>query len=208
MLLKFSISILLLGSSIKSTAQEYIKVHFLYGSKPLNEYKESEKKWFGGKLGGHVGIEVDAEQIVSFVPKGKLHIFSHRTNRHSTFVVHSSEGFYKIFGDADSVKRAIIYIPTSQTAKVNLDSIFESYFRDVPYDYAFFGMRCGAATYEILAQFGVLDQYPIGKVWRKIFYPRKLRKRLFKKASDNGWLVVTGEGSIKRKWEKDKYRIK
>lgn len=204
MLFRYSIFILLVALPLSSLAQEtYLKIHFLYGSRPLKQYKDSEQKWFGGILGGHVGIESDGEQVISFVPKGKLHIFSHRSERNGTFAIHSTESFYQIFGDADSVKKVIVYIPINQTVKANLDSIFEDYLDGVPYDYAFFGMRCGAATYEILAQLGVLEKYPLGKVWRKIFYPRKLRKRLLKIALDNNWLVVRGEGSIKRKWERD-----
>jgi len=204
MLLRNSIFILLVTLSLSTLAQEvHLKIHFLYGSKPLKQYKESEQKWFGGILGGHVGIESEGERVVSFVPEGKLHIFSHRNKRNSTFAIHSTESFYNIFGDTDSVKRIIVYIPINQTVKVKLDSIFENYLDGVPYDYAFFGMRCGAATYEILAQLGVLENYPLGKVWRRIFYPRKLRKRLLKLALNNDWLVVRGEGSIKRKWERD-----
>ena len=39
--------------------------------------------------------------------------------------------------------------------------------------------------------------------YKKIFYPKKLRKRLFKKATENGWKIVRQDGSIKRKWEQD-----
>ena len=38
-------------------AQELIKIHFLYGSKPAKGYKDSESKAFVGIKGGHVNIE-------------------------------------------------------------------------------------------------------------------------------------------------------
>lgn len=61
--------------SVLSYSQDsaYLKVHFLYGSKPLKKYKATEQKWFGGILGGHVGIEGDDDKIVNFLPKGKFH---------------------------------------------------------------------------------------------------------------------------------------
>lgn len=64
-------------------------------------------------------------------------------------------------------------------------------------------MRCGSSTYEILAQLGILKSYSHKKTVRKIFYPRKLRKRLFKKAKKNNWTVSREEGIDTRKWEKD-----
>jgi hypothetical protein len=64
-------------------------------------------------------------------------------------------------------------------------------------------MRCGAAAYDILGQLDVLTSYSYRKTYRKIFYPKKLRKRLFKKAKEYAWKVVRQDSSIKRKWEKD-----
>jgi hypothetical protein len=64
-------------------------------------------------------------------------------------------------------------------------------------------MRCGAASYDILGQLDILTKYSCSKTYKKIFYPKKLRKRLFKKATENGWTIVRQEGSIKRKWEQD-----
>ena len=64
-------------------------------------------------------------------------------------------------------------------------------------------MRCGAAAIEILGQLNILPAYSKKKTYRKIFYPKKLRKRLFKKAKKNNWLITRMHGSKKRKWEKD-----
>jgi hypothetical protein len=47
-------------------------VHFLYGSKPSREARDIEKKWFGGKLGGHVGIEITPDSILNFVTVDKF----------------------------------------------------------------------------------------------------------------------------------------
>lgn len=182
----------------------YIKVHFLYGSKPRKQYRDTESKWFGGMLGGHVGIEVESNEILNFVPKGKFHWFASRKNLHSTYAIHSEKNFYSILGGADEdAKKAVVYIPVSAQNKLMLDSIAGAYLRQTPYDYALVGMRCGAATYEILARMNILKSYSTGKTAIKILYPKKLRRRLFKVAERNGWKVERKEGSARRVWEKD-----
>ncbi|MBO9202189.1 MULTISPECIES: hypothetical protein [Niastella] len=181
-----------------------LKVHFLYGSKPLKKYKDTERKWFGGILGGHVGIESDSDKIVNFLKKGELHWFAKEKNRHSRYGVHSEKQFYSLFHyNPDSVKSAIIYIPVSARQKQQFDSITAAYLKQTPYDYAFIGMRCGAAAYDILAQLHILPRYSYRNTYRKIFYPKKLRTRLLKEAAQHGWRVVRQNGSTTRKWEQD-----
>jgi hypothetical protein len=106
-------------------------------------------------------------------------------------------------GDPDSVKKAFVYIPVTRQQKQKFDSIATEYLKQTPYDYALLGMRCGAAAYEILGQLGILTRYSYSKTYKKIFYPKKLRKTLFKKATENGWTIVRQDGSSKRKWEQD-----
>jgi hypothetical protein len=197
----FCCLISLLSYSQDSTC---LKVHFLYGSKPLKNYKDTEQKSFGGILGGHVGIEGDSGKIVNFLPIGKFHIFAKNKNKHSTYLVHSIENFYSILGgNVDSVKMAIVYIPVSSQVKQTFDSLTTAYLKETPYDYAFVGMRCGAAAYDILGKIGVMPKYNYSKTIKKIFYPKKLRKKLFAKAKQNGWKIITQNGSTKRKWEMD-----
>lgn len=181
----------------------WIKVHFLYGSKPIKLFKDTEKKWFGGVIGGHVGIESDSDRIINFSHTGSFHVFANNEKRHSKFSEHTCSKFYGIFGShQDSVKKAIVFIPVTRQQKHQFDSISAAYLKQSPYDYALFGMRCGAASYEILAQLGILPDYSKSKTAMKIFYPKKLRTRLLQKAKENGWLVLQQQGSYKRIWEK------
>ena len=181
-----------------------LKVHFLYGSKPQKAYKKTEHKWFGGVLGGHVGIECDSGKVLDFIHHGKFHIFSKSRNRSSMYAEHNSKSFYEILGGkSDSVKRAVVCIPITKEQKQLFDSLETVYLRQTPYDYAFFGMRCGAAAYEILGQLNILPSYSTKKTFREIFYPKKLRERLFKKAIKNNWAILKQDGSPKRKWERD-----
>jgi hypothetical protein len=195
---------LLLTVSSYSQTTSYLKVHFLYGSKPMREHRDTEKKWFGGMLGGHVGIEADSDQIVSFFRGGKLHVVARKNNPHSRYVTHSYERFYSIFGGSgDSKKRAVVYVPVTVAQKQKFDSLINAYRTQTPYDYAFIGMRCGSATYEILGQLNVLPAYGYRKTYWKIFYPRRLRRPLMSKAQENKWTIERYEGSTTRKWEKD-----
>ena len=204
MRLTTTIVVFLISSVVYSQDSTILKVHFLYGSKPLKEYKATEQKWFGGMLGGHVGIEEENDRIINFLPKGKFHWIAKNKNRHSTYAVHSVNNFYGILGgNPDSVKKMVVYIPVSLQQKKKFDSITNVYLSKTPYDYALIGMRCGAATYDILGQSGILPKYNHGKIYRKIFYPKKLRKLLIEKASEQNWIVVRQEGSLSRKWEKD-----
>ncbi len=192
--------------SFESFSQDtsYLKVHFLYGSSPKDKYRDTEKTWFGGKLGGHVGIESDSAEIVNFVTNGSFHVVSSKNKRHSKYKIHNDQGFYSILGgNADSAKKAIVYIPITPAQKQQFDSIATCYLSQTPYDYALFGMRCGAAAYDILSQLDIMPYYPPSKTYKKIFYPKKLRKRLFKKAEENGWTVERYEGTERRKWERD-----
>lgn len=194
----------LLSIVVNSQDSTYLKVHFLYGSKPLKKYKATEQKWFGGVLGGHAGIECDSDKVLSFSPSGKFHLFSKKNNRHSAYNELSDDRFYSIMGgDPDSMKKAVVYIPVTMQQKQKFDSISSAYLKQTPYDYALLGMRCGAATYEILGQLNILPSYSRSKTYKKIFYPKKLRKRLFKKANANGWKILRQNGSVKRRWEKD-----
>ena len=182
----------------------YIKVHFLYGSKPKREFKDVESKWFGGKLGGHVGIEIDSNKIIDFVPSGDFHYFAKKNDCNSRFAEHNLESFWEIFGgNSEDVKTMSIKIPISKQQKLQLDSIISVYTSQTPYDYAFIGMRCGAATYDILSQLGILQQYSYRKTYMKVFYPKKLRKPLAEKAKQNNWVLEQQAGTTNRKWEKD-----
>ncbi len=191
-------------NKISAQSIEYINVHFLYGSVPLAQYKNQESEWFGGLLGGHVGIELEEDKILNFLPSGKFHIFASK-NRHSAYVESTKTEFYGIFdGKATDTKRTIIRIPINAEQKKQLQAISANYLKHPPYDYAFFGMRCGAATYEILGQLDKLPKYSsFMQTATKVFYPKILRKKLIKTAEANGWKITREAGSKRRRWEED-----
>jgi len=181
----------------------FIKVLFLYGSKPAKQYRNVEPKWFGGMLGGHVGIEGDSNSVFNFNPHGKYHLFASKKHLHSIYSENTDAQFWNIFGGTpDSVKEAIVIIPVTKSQRQVFDSIKTAYLQNTPYDYAFLGMRCAAAAYDILAHMGIVKKYCRTKTFLKIFYPAKLRHRLFAEAEKNGWEIIRQPGSVKRKWER------
>jgi hypothetical protein len=211
-IVNFLITALLLLAGVPAFSQtaapqpqyvDSIKVHFLYGSRPYTKYKKDERKWFGGVLGGHVGIETDSGHILNFRMNGNFHLFTNNNKKHSRFDDLDYTDFYSIFGsDPDSIKRAIVTIPVTRLQKEKLDSINAQYLKECPYDYALIGMRCSAAAYEILGQLGIMKNYSHRKTYWKIFYPMKLRRRVLDKAGENNWSIDRQEGTLKRKWEK------
>lgn len=181
-----------------------VRVHFLYGSKPKKKYKYEEHKWFGGKLGGHAGVEISPNRIVDFGPSGSFHYVAHDKNRHSHYMEHDTVNFYGIFGThPDSVQRMTITIPVTFWQKHKLDSVANAYLEETPYDYAFLGMRCGAAAYDLLAQAGIVKKLGRTRNVLRIFYPRKLRRKLMRMAKKNGWHISRRKGTNRRKWERE-----
>ncbi|MCB0738755.1 MAG: hypothetical protein KDC92_14670 [Bacteroidetes bacterium] len=200
----FSLSICYSTVKVQTSISDTIGVHFLYGSKPAKAFQDVERKWFGGILGGHVGIASTPNEIVNFLPNGNFHYLSSKTELNSQFVVSDSIQFYQILGGSfTSAQRTTIHIPVTAKQKEQLDSIHHEYLSNSPYDYAFIGMRCGSATYDVLAQLGIVRKMSKWKMALTIFYPRKLRHRLLRKAKKNNWRVCHYQGTHRRQWEED-----
>ena len=198
------VALILLSLEARGQDELLIKVHFLHGSRPAPGYKDVERKWFGGILGGHAGIEMDNGQVFNFMKRGSVHLFASRRKKNSRFTLHTADDFWGIFRyPANTVKKTTVVIPVTTRQKQLLDSIAAAYLAETPYDYAFFGMRCGAATYEILAKLDIVKAYSYRRTFMKIFYPRKLRRRLLKQAEVRDWEIIRAEGSTARVWERD-----
>ena len=183
---------------------QYLYVHFLYGSKPSAKYRFIEPTWFGGRIGGHVGVGLDSNRILNFVHSGSFHLVTNKRHKHSHYIISSRDKFNCILGgNCKKVKTVTILIPVKPSQVQKLDSISKAYISESPYDYALLGMRCGAASYDLLAQLGILPQYSYRKTSLKILYPKLLRKQLLEKAISYGWPVIRQEGTDHRIWEKD-----
>ena len=180
-------------------AQQTIAVHFLYGSVPAPGYKNSESKWFGGKKGGHVTIET-GDSIIGFQPGGKCHLFGKKKKCNGYFSYEQKQNWVK---DSSSLKYTSVIIPVNDNNYSKVRTTLNNYLTKSPYDYAVFGMRCAAATYDVLEETGILRKRSrLGK-WISFFYPQLLRRRLLKVANANHFTVVKNNGRMSRKWEKE-----
>jgi hypothetical protein len=196
--LRLFISILLLCITVNTVfAQQTIQLHFLYGSKPAKGYKAVESKHFGGLKGGHVNIEVNG-RVLDFLP-GKCPLFPNNKKPSGGYYINHS-----ISWDTAHTKWTTISIPVSSIQLQQLEQLMDSFAKRTPYDYAVFGMRCAAASYDVLSRIGLLKKMKNAKKVTKFFYPKLLRKKMMKWARQRGYPVIQHEGRPSRKWEADK----
>lgn len=183
----------------QADSSTFIKVHFLYGSKPKRKFKDTEFRSFGGLHGGHVSIQV-SDTDYGFGPTiMPVHLFPKR-QRQSVFEARELQGEARY---SAGNKTVTFVIPVSQRQLALLDSIHNAYCKNPPYDYAFFGMRCAAATQEILSYIGIGKKKRRFSLILTTFYPKRLRSRLFRQAKLEGYQVKRTEGKMTRIWEPD-----
>ncbi len=174
-----------------------IKLNFLYGSVPAKGHKKSEPKWFGGIKGGHVNIEANG-MILDFKPGNPCAIFPNNKKPGGGFHLANS-----LYWDTTSTKWISITIPVTPDQFTTLTGLFAEYAKQTPYDYAVFGMRCAAASYDVLSEVGIVKRLSLKNNIIKNFYPKLLRKRMLKWARDKNYPIMFHEGRSTRKWEKD-----
>jgi hypothetical protein len=183
-------------SSFAQPASDTIQLHFLYGSRPAKDFKQTESKHFGGIKGGHVNIEANG-RVLDFLP-GNCPILPENKKPTGGFRLNQS-----IYWDTASTKWATVKIPVTQQQLTKLDSLFTLYASQTPYDYAVFGMRCAAASYDVLSEIGLFKPLPDKNNIIKNFYPKLLRKRVLKWAAEKNYPVIFHPGKSSRKWESD-----
>ena len=190
------ISIFLFSTCFAGDSTYTIKINFLYGSRPANGYHQQESKLFGGIKGGHVNIEAGG-RVLDFTP-GNNPLFPHNKKPSGGFSINPS-----VKWDGDDKWKTII-VPVTEEQYLALQKVFDSVAAKTPYDYAIFGMRCAAASYDVLSKIGLFKEYPNNKNVFVHFYPKLLRKKILKWADKNHYTVVSNEGRSTRKWESDK----
>jgi hypothetical protein len=179
------------------SSSHFIKINFLYGSRPAKDHKATESKYFGGLKGGHVNIEA-GDRVFDFMP-GKCPLFPSNKNPTGGFHINRS-----VYWDTATNKCKTIVVPLSQVQYSKLQILFDSLPAKSPYDYAVFGMRCAAASYDVLSKIGLFKELKQAKDATKFFYPKLLRKKILKWAKENNYIIISNEGRQSRKWESDK----
>lgn len=189
------ISLFLFTSCFASDTTYTIKINFLYGSRPVKGYRHQESKLFGGIKGGHVNIEAGG-RVLDFTP-GNNPLFPHNKKPSGGFSINPSIKW------TGTDKWKTVVVPVSEDQYLALQKIFDSVAAKTPYDYAIFGMRCAAASYDVLSKIGLFKEYSNTKNVATHFYPKLLRKKVLKWADKNKYTVISNEGRNSRKWESD-----
>lgn len=195
--MKISLVLIFIVFHFFSFGQDTIKLNFLYGSKPAKEFKASEAKLFGGLKGGHVNIEAGG-RVLDFMP-GDNPLFPKNKKPSGGFHLNPA-----VTWDTAKTKWINILIPVSNNQMQQLKTIFDSYSQHTPYDYAIFGMRCAAASYDVLSEIGIVKKIDNRTNVMKNFYPKLLRKRMLKWAKENDYTILYHDGRSSRKWESDR----
>jgi len=190
------VSLFLFTSCFASDTTYAIKINFLYGSRPAKGYHQQESKLFGGIKGGHVNIEAGG-RVLDFTP-GNNPLFPNNKKPSGGFSVNQSLHWNR------NDKWKTVIVPVSEDQYMALQKLFDSVASNTPYDYAIFGMRCAAASYDVLSKIGLFKEYPGKKNVITHFYPKLLRKKVLKWADKNNYTVISNEGRSSRKWESDK----
>jgi len=191
-----SITIFIFGTCLASDTTYTIKINFLYGSRPAQGHHHDESKLFGGIKGGHVNIEAGG-RVLDFTP-GNNPLFPNNKKPSGGFSIHHTSRL------TDTDKWKTVVVPVSQDQYTALQKLFDSVTAKTPYDYAIFGMRCAAASYDVLSKIGLFKEYPNSKNIATHFYPKLLRKKVLKWADKNNYTIISNEGRQSRKWESDK----
>jgi hypothetical protein len=179
---------------------QVIKVTIVHGSRPRLRYYGSEYLMLGGKLGGHVVIQLDTCFYgFNFRQPGWVHPLPFpRGYRNGIF---EKEGITEWSFERANSRTTIVEIPVTDQQYAQLLDKYNSNLGRPPYDYAFFGMRCASSCYHMLSQIGVLKPCTRAQSIVKAFHPKALRAELLKVAKERDYRVTVIEGSRRRKWE-------
>jgi hypothetical protein len=177
-----------------------IHIHFIYGSVPLKEFRYTGEKVPGGLLGGHIYLQ-KGQNVFGFEPidRTKIHLFP-RKKFNSRYTKEDYSDWYQHIRNKKLVS---IEIPLSDTSGNYLNILLENFHRKTPYDYAVFGMRCGASTYQILSEAGLFPLSSGFKAMLRVPVPGILRKKLLKIAEEDNLKITRQAGNQERKWEND-----
>lgn len=191
--------ILLTVTALCAQEEHIIRVIFRYGSIPVHGYEEVEYEEVGGLYGGHVSLGIDSLEI-GFTNRKTIHIFNNKDNFNSLFYWE----YLKNYEDQLLTKKVVVFlVPLTGEQYNQLRAILMEYIENTPYDYAFFGMRCASATYDVLSQIGLFESLPRIRNIVSNFYPRRFRAKMFRLAQENHYTVVKHTGRLTRIWEED-----
>jgi hypothetical protein len=192
------IGMLLAFTGLISQEEHIIRVIFRYGSIPVQGYEKVEYEEIGGLYGGHVSIGIDSLEI-GFTNRKKIYLFENTKDNGLYYWE-----YLKNYENQLLSKKVVVFmVPLSEEQYAKLRNLLMQYIEDAPYDYAFFGMRCASATYDVLSQIGLFKPLPRFQNIVSNFYPKRFRAKMFRLAQENHYTVISHKGRLTRIWEED-----
>src|SRR3989339_1896211 len=191
-LIRFVLILLMIpfGEQVFSKESHVLKVFFRYGSVPARGYEDPDYEEVGGLLGGHVSLGLDSTEI-GFTNREREHLISNVNKINSVFYRKP----IREFEEKSSGKKYVTFvIPISDDQYYKLLNLLQNYIEHTPYDYAFFGMRCTSATYEVLSHIGLFPEKSRTRNIQENFYPELLRRKMFRLAREKKLPTIFQEG--------------
>jgi hypothetical protein len=178
-----------------------IKIHIIHGSKPAKGQKK-EYKTIGGRYGGHIVIEAGGFMYGFYYKSAKIHVFPRQKKKNRKGIMEKQEANIWVSANK-SYKITTIELPIDTLQYNALVLTLTSYYKEAPYDYAFWGMRCASSCYYTLSKIGVIGQLNKTQAIVNAFYPGQFRKKMLRIAAKNKYVVFLQKGKTTRKWEGD-----
>ena len=201
------ISILFISANVKTRIlntpkpqgiiSDTIVVHFIHGSKRIEEDCDYKKERLGGYLGGHVEIEVAAHVYGFSYDSLPINYFP-RSKFNSKYEKRTKEKWLK---HTKYDKVTSLHIPVNTAQKQNLIKIVTSHHKNPPYDYSFWGQRCTSSAAIVLSDAKIIGKLNNTTSIISFYYPKLLRRTLLKLALKNDYLVKRKPGIDCYNWE-------
>ena len=196
----FMLSLFINANAQSPLNAKNIKVTIVHGSRPKLFHYGSEYLMLGGKLGGHVVIQLDTCFYgFNFRQPGMVHPWAFRPEHRNG--IFEKEGMSEWQRERGGSRTTIIEIPVTEEQHKKLLETYNANLVRSSYDYAFFGMRCASSCYHMLSKIGVLEPCTRTQSIVRTFHPKALRLKLLKVAKENNYKVTMIEGVRTRKWE-------
>jgi len=166
-------------------------VQIVSGSKP-RRHQHGEQKIFGGKMGGHVVINLGDGGVLGFSnDEYGGHFFSKRKSKRNSTFEHYTQEEWKAQTDGKQVVTFSLNITPEQQK-----AIADAYAGEPDVDYSVLGYRCASYALHALDKAGVVDEADFKIKYFLAVTPGSLVRFLEKQ----GFPAKVQPGSKRRKW--------
>lgn len=180
------------------TFAKNIIIHFIHGS--INKPFSKKRKRLGGLFGGHIETQVDNYVYGFEYKKRPVHLFRRKNKKKFNSKI-TIKTILDWKSETKDDKITSIQIPLSDSHYNKFIKIYKNYYKKIPYDYAFFGMRCASSLYNILGEIEITPKSTRLQSILLAFSPRQLRRKMIRLAKEKDYSIIRQKGDGDRFWE-------